>query len=232
MCNRTNCLMLRLLPLLLVAAACLPAQQPAKAKPGSPKAAPSAVPKLTPAKPGVVSGRVFAITKSGDLKVARLARVYMFYMSAGKDVVIPAEWEQGDPAQLQWLQEHLKASKEGTTMQEALYENEKKKGYPRSEEQVEGSRCRQQLLLYAKAIIAVREWGIEQHKAGQILSIDADEEGNFKIQVPYPGTYGLIARGRAGFNEAFWTMDNFLVEQGTETVVKVGSVEEACLEAN
>ena len=45
-----------------------------------------------------------------------------------------------------------------------------------------------------------------------------------------PGAYGLIARGRAGLNEAFWTTDTFLVEQGSETVVKVGSLEEACLD--
>ena len=156
----------------------------------------------------------------------------MFYMFAEKGVVVPVEWEQGEPAALQWGVEHLKASKEGTKMQEALYAKEKERGYPSSEEQVESSRCRQQLLLYSKALIAVQEWGIDHHKSGQILSTDADEEGNFKIQVPYPGTYRLIARGRAGFNEAFWTMDNFLVEQGMETVVKVATVEEACLEAN
>jgi hypothetical protein len=33
----------------------------------------------TTGKPGVVSGRVFAITKSGDLKPARMAHVYLLY---------------------------------------------------------------------------------------------------------------------------------------------------------
>lgn len=37
----------------------------------------------SPAKAGVVSGSVFAITKGGDLKPARMAKIYLFYASQG-----------------------------------------------------------------------------------------------------------------------------------------------------
>ena len=83
-------------------------------------------------------------------------------------------------------------------MQEALYAKEKERGYPSSNEQVEGNRCRQQLLLYSKAIIAVQEWGIEQHESDQILLADADEEGNFKIQVPYAWRLRFNCPGSCG----------------------------------
>src|ERR1035441_9303294 len=69
----------RVVRLLLVTAmlmSTLRGQQPSAA----PKAAPKkTTPNANTARPGTMSGRVFAITASGDLKPARLAKVYVFY---------------------------------------------------------------------------------------------------------------------------------------------------------
>jgi hypothetical protein len=58
-----------LLSLLLIAVSCVFAQQKPKtaSKPASPG-------------PGIVSGRVFAITGGGDVKPARMAKVYLMYL--------------------------------------------------------------------------------------------------------------------------------------------------------
>ena len=178
---------------------------------------------------------MFAITKSGDLKVARFAQVYLFYLTPNLkegDAVTPTEWEQGDTAAMAWTHEALKAAEDIGKWQDALFEEEKKNRYPSSDKQVEAKLCSHDLLLYGQAVIATLKWSVDQHKPGQILSTNTDEEGNFKIEFLYPGTYGLVARGRAGFNEAFWEMDKVLVEQGMETVVKVAMVKVACLKDN
>src|SRR5690349_21294740 len=48
------------------------------------------------------------------------------------------------------------------------------------------------------------------------LVTHADEEGKFKITGVHPGVYDVLARGRAGFNEAFWHADD--VESGLQDI--------------
>src|SRR5580658_4634908 len=58
-------------------------QQGTTKKAASAPAKPQATaPKPTPLEPATVSGSVFALTKGGDLKPARLAKIYMFYSRA------------------------------------------------------------------------------------------------------------------------------------------------------
>jgi hypothetical protein len=85
-------------------------------------------PKST-AKPGIVSGRVFAVTKSGDLKPARMAPVYLLYEERiyrdRKEADAASKAEQ-DTAALAWMdnlnkamEKHLQAMEEhGKTWEE------------------------------------------------------------------------------------------------------------------
>jgi hypothetical protein len=194
-----------------------------------------------PALPGVVSGRVFAITAGGDLKPARLARVYLFHLSKyTTDGPIPvAEDEYKNSAAMEWLKENLTAAQERLKLQKertkAAEESLRstKAGLP-TQSRSEVSECLEDLQTYDLAVMGTLKWGEENQKESDIWITNADEEGVFKItDVPH-GTYILLARGRAGFNEAFWKVGvgNLAVESGMETTVKLSDPEKACLALN
>jgi hypothetical protein len=148
-------------------------------------------PKLAPTKPGVVSGRIFAITGGGDLKPARLAKVYLFYLYKSVKVA-----EDENSAGMAWLKAVLKAitdnaevsSRDGANWSDSI-------------------RCRRDLLSYDTALIETLKWGDEQKKPSELVFAEADEEGHFTIAIPHAGKYILIARGHAGFNDALWSND-------------------------
>jgi hypothetical protein len=184
------------------------------------KAAPNPAKKTAtaPTKPGIVSGRIFAITKGGDIKPARMANVHLLYYHQRKTA---SELERNEENSVggEWLDRKIKATDD--------YIKEL------SEDKIDPSSsigCRKELLaIYAMPLSKIIVWGLDQNKDRQILQTEADEEGNFKIIVPRPGVYILLANGRAGFNEAFWYSLDVLVKPGTETPIKLGSPEKACV---
>jgi hypothetical protein len=169
-------------------------------------------------KPGIVSGRVFLITGGGDIKPARMAKLYLLYLTgelAGRD--------PGDPAATVF-------GKVGLKVLARMYQKEEEEGYNWSDSYL----CRQQLGVSRAALIETVEWGKKQSITNQFQFADADEDGNFKITVEHPGTverpstYCLLVFGRAGFNDAFW--QSFItVSPGVETTVKLSSPDKACL---
>jgi hypothetical protein len=91
--------------------------------------------------------------------------------------------------------------------------------------------CRTGLQVYSQAMSATIEWlQTEQDKARQVVSTDADEKGNFKILVP-PGSYILLAQGRAGFNDAAWWA-NVGVRAGEVLTVKLAKPVKSCLDSS
>jgi hypothetical protein len=90
--------------------------------------------------------------------------------------------------------------------------------------------CRKGLEVYTNALSAALDSAKAAGKANQFLSAETDEEGNFKMVAP-PGAYRLLARGRAGFNDAVWTSGIYDIEvkSGAETAVKLGKPEKTCL---
>ena len=72
----------------------------------TPKKTTESLPKSAPApkpKPGVVSGRVFAITAGGDIKPARLARVYLLYSSIGQSAGVKVWSDQLHVASVEYI---------------------------------------------------------------------------------------------------------------------------------
>jgi hypothetical protein len=67
-------------------------------------------------KPGIVSGRVFAITKGGDLKPARMAKVYLFYVERGGLRAAPREGQ--DTAGFAWMDSLSKGLEENSKSSE------------------------------------------------------------------------------------------------------------------
>ena len=171
---------LRLLATLILAASGMFAQQKAVAA------------KTPSTKPGVVSGRVFLITGSGDLKPARLAKLYLIYSPRPIDGVTNQVADKS--AGLAWAKARTKAATDSL-------EEYKRDGADWND----AVSCRHDMLHEDAAIVEILQWGRDQKKSNQIYPADADEEGNFKINNVSPaGGYFLVARGRAGFNDALW----------------------------
>ncbi len=156
---------------------------------------------------GVVSGRIFLITKGGDLKPARMAHVFLFFdRGQGSSAVMSAGG--GDTPGLIYLKKNLEAIEEAN-----------KSGASKS--------CKSDLLNAFKAAVATLDWAQEHKLTAYVAILDADEEGNFSIGKIRPGVYELIARGQAGINDAYW-LQEITVRSGEKTEVKVSSVEASC----
>jgi hypothetical protein len=168
-------------------------------------------------RPGVLSGRVFAITKGGDVKPGRMARVYLFYLYRSVKYA-EAHKEDENSAGMAWLEANNKAMEKYN--QTSVHE-----GANWSEARA----CSEALRAHSNALMDTLKWAEKEKKSWQMILDDADEEGNFAIKASRPGKYILVVRGRAGFNEAFWVSDNITIASGVETTVKLSSPEQACL---
>jgi len=173
--------------------------------------------KSPPAKAGVVSGSVFLITKGGDLKPARMADVYLLYVYRSAKAASAGQDYMGSAAHA-WVENHIKASEEYRTelAQDGVNWSD-------------SLQCRKHLLTYTVALSATLAWADESQKIWQILTTEADENGVFKIAVSHPGKYTVLASGHAGLNDAFWRVDDVVVNPGATTTVKLSSPAEACL---
>jgi len=166
-----------------------------------------------------VSGRVFLITESGDMKPARFAHVYLLYLWSG----IPqtgqaANAPSPDTAGTVFL------SKQTEGMQQEI-EEMKDASTPTDE----SFHCKRRLLTVKKALLETVDWAKESNKSQQLIGTDTDEEGIFHSSGIGPGRYTVIALGRAGANDAFWATEVF-ARSGEPVSVKLHSPETACLD--
>ncbi len=182
-------------------------------------------------KPGVVSGRVFAITQGGDIKPARMAKVYLLWKYQGLKAALEEE-KKGKKLECAGLTFGRQRNK---AMEANLAESERDAAA--GNYWSDSLRCSKDLGAVDDAILATRQWCLDQKKMNQIPMADADEEGNFRITGVRPGVYDVIARGRAGFNDAFWDigdpdsgLHDITVVAGTEITIKLASPEKSCLQ--
>ncbi|MGA2851348.1 MAG: carboxypeptidase-like regulatory domain-containing protein [Terracidiphilus sp.] len=166
---------------------------------------------------GSLSGRVFAITKSGDLKPARMADVYILYSSGvardGKSVDV------GETPELVFLKEQNHA--------QALYVGEIGKNTQWSEKET----CMHDLATFRPSMIKALGWVVDHKKKNQIVTTQTDEDGNFAAPLPV-GKYHVYVRGRAGFNESLWDtdLDYVSIQPGAHVVLKLSSPSTSCLD--
>jgi hypothetical protein len=195
---------LRAISLLLCATLCA-AQSPTT----KPKAA-------TPAT-GEVDGFVFAITKGGDIKPARLASVALLYYAErplGPNDKIPQS--VGGTFITDHGNEMIKES-------QSLLEESRTRKF-----RTPLARCLASLQGYLAALKFTFEWASQNGKMADFVVADADEEGHFKVlQVPI-GAYVVVASGQAGTSQAFWEQDNVEVIAGQVTSIKMATPKEAC----
>jgi len=148
-----------------------------------------APPPTTPKATASVSGRVFGITQSGDLKPARMAHIYLVYKGR-------SERYAESTASATYKRESLKR------LSKALEDHiENMKNHPEAEVD-ENLECRSEMVGYDEAMLSTMEWVQQNKKLKQLLTTDADEEGAFQITNAPAGAYTLVARGQAGANDA------------------------------
>jgi hypothetical protein len=184
--------------------------------------------------PATVSGYVFALTKGGDIKPARLAKVYMFYSGPIGEAIPKTAEKFIDPSFAADVFPHEVAK----GMEEAK-EWEADKPYLQ-----DTTRCQDKMERgYGGALLATLRWG-GQHK-GQIVKGDVDEEGkfeltlppteqsaSFKIRAPHDhvfvaGNYLVVVSGTAGFYDAYW-LNVINVKPGTAVNLKMSDPKMLC----
>jgi Carboxypeptidase regulatory-like domain len=169
---------------------------------------------------GELTGFVFAITKAGDLKPARLAHIVLLYEY--KSGLSRTE-EFPKSAGVVYLQSWFKTfgDAESKIAKSQLLENNRL-----SKDEICALRLQENI---AALQIAV-QWAMDENKSEQIQTTDADEEGHFKLTKLPPGEYTLTASCQAGANMAFWQQeDNVVITAGQTTSVKLSSPKWSCL---
>jgi hypothetical protein len=170
---------------------------------------------------GSVTGRVFAITKGGDLKPGRLARVYLLFAVEAVNGKVGGSDEktagniflealnQGAETNLKKMQEYAKNPILSST-------------------EIEAMSCTDDLQAADAAIMRTLAWSVGQNHQSEVLSTDADEEGDFTFAKVQRGSYVGVGRGKAGINDVYWQQDVSL-ESGQTVEVKLHDVETACV---
>jgi hypothetical protein len=192
---------------------------------------------------GSISGRVFLITKAGDLKPARFAKVYLINGWTGN--------KNHESA----LSAYLARSVE-------LYEARTKSSIP-----TEAVSCDTDLLTVADSVAAAAKWAEDNKKYSAVQSTETDEDGAFRVSgirldivtgemspaerrawtsagAISQWNYKLVVLGRAGANEAYWEADVAFIQThghnfwrveteefvpGQDISIKLSSPKTACL---
>jgi hypothetical protein len=148
-----------------------------------------------------VTGKVFAITGGGDLKPARMARVYLLQgCEHGPCASLTYMNKLGDKLRAQLKAHDFSCRVDLLTRLDALKET-------------------------------LTEWSTKSDNAIQVQFGSTDEEGVFQFQKVLPNSepYFVLVSGRAGANDAWW-QGEVKVDPGKDATTKLGSPEKACLD--
>jgi hypothetical protein len=174
-----------------------------------PEKQPAAPTKTTPALLAGLTGKVFAITKGGDLKQARFAQV--FALSGDSAAAFNA-----------YMQTIAKAVSQFTKLRD---------GREADDVTSAGSQVDSLTKALCTSIVSgPKDKALDLAKANpdQVVTSETDEEGFFKIGGLKPGTYTVLVVGRAGANDGFW-VENAVLESGKDDALKMRSPALACL---
>ena len=156
-----------------------------------------------------LTGKVFAITKGGDVKPALLAGVYFF----------PKGYAINE-----WMMSNIRARREYEATVKAILD---KYPYDGDDSYYKGKvteNCRELLSNVDKNISSSRT--IAPELFGPAYTTETDETGSFKIAPVKVGDYSVVVRGQAGSYDVLW-IDQVSVAAGMNTL-KLSSVVKAC----
>src|SRR5258707_9820590 len=135
---------------------------------------------------GTVEGRVFGITRGGDLKPARMPNIYLLYKGRGEKLEEDSADDRYQNASLAALRKRLDQQLEHPSTDDG------------------DLRCREGLLDTDQTLVDTAQWALDNRKVEQVLTADGDEEGHFRIAKVPIGHYRLVAREQAGANDGYW----------------------------
>ena len=157
-----------------------------------------------------LTGKVFAITKGGDLKPARMASLFVLSGDAAAQFKSKLLSEKSKAAE---ADSRLAANP--TT--DALFKED-----PRLLQLILHERC---LRVNTNTLQEALDLAERNDESSVIL--ETDEQGSFRVAGLKPGTHTVIAIGRAGANDCVWIHDVTL-EAGHETPIKMHTPSMAC----
>ena len=158
-----------------------------------------------------LTGKVFAITKGGDLKPARMATLFVL----SGDVAA-----QFKSKMLSEISKAAEAEEAASRLVDPVLRTDVE-----VLELLEGIKR----MDCEKAFRNTLEDGINLAKrnADSVFILETDEEGLFKVAGLKPGSYTVVIIGRAGANDGVWVEDVTL-EAGQETPIKMHALRMAC----
>lgn len=163
-------------------------------------------------KTGELTGVVFIITQSGDLKPARFCNAALLWKWRGE----PGPYDPSPPSAGVEYMRYLVAYRRSAV------ERTRVGGFSPEET------CREKLDSYAAAVRAAIYWAAAEKKPEQIQAAQADEEGHFKIGNILAGDYILVVWGRAGMNDVVWQDDHIEIGAGQNKSIKLFDPQESC----
>lgn len=179
-----------------------------------------------------ITGRVFLVTESGDLKVARLAHVYFVFggnLRQGESVNT-AEWKF--LSVLVSEEQQLSIQAKDDTWNPSAAAILRMYSPPTDTTDAEARQvCLKRRLQYITALDETSKWVDQNKKHQQLQSTDTDEQGMFAIKLPV-GIYEIVSSGQAGINEAIWTKEDVIVPPRQTVSLKLSSPEVSCLVSN
>lgn len=166
--------------------------------------------------PATISGRVFAITKGGDLQPARMAKIFLMYLSDKEE---PLALDAQTPGVV--FDSYYMAREK-----QALLEQKQNARKYAGSATLDDLQCRVEMHAIASALTGTLDWVEKNKKTSEVVAMEADEEGQFRIKAP-AGYYVLKALGQAGMNDAYWTTP-VLLKAGQTLSLKLSAPETAC----
>jgi hypothetical protein len=169
---------------------------------------------------GELVGHAFIITKGGDLKPARLARVWIMYRSTKK--------QAEEDARPSTAGEKMVGNLTDASLQSAKLRAEVLAKTTEVNQTIEGVLCAREMVFFAMAILSTTKWAKDNDKIGQVLVADADEDGQFRIARVPVGLYTVLVSGRAGMYDALWEERDVEIHPGKATSIKMSDPQKAC----
>jgi hypothetical protein len=165
----------------------------------------------------LLTGKVFAITKGGDVKPALLAHVYLYFSGAAYSAIFN-EFLTAIIKSHDVLEAKLKSQLDDPELaNDAPYKAMLADHLKTS--------CRELLRDVDKQISDDRERDPKLFVPD--YTAETDETGSFEIARIKPGDYQIVVRGQAGSNDVLWVGKVTIIAGATKTL-KLSSVARAC----
>ena len=151
-----------------------------------------------------LTGKVFLLTRGGDLMLARFARLFVLSGEAANQFANNTTLFVDSEKPI----EYLRALGINNALSEETFRLE----------------CVQTLMNHLKMAL-----NLQQTSPNSVVASETDEEGTFKVKGLHPDSYTVLVFGRGGANAALW-MEQVTLETGKDDSLKMHSTKIGCFD--